>query len=408
MFALNEQQVDFILEDIRRNGIELEELQLSLLDHICCVVEEEMSPEMDFEDVYRSILPRFFKKELREIQEETDLLITFKNYYTMKKVMLRTGTISAFVFTIGAIFKMMHWPGAGVLLLLPIAILSFVFLPLLFLIKSKEIKEKREKITLGVGVVFGIVLSLSATFKVMHSPGATIFWLSSLAMLFLVFLPFHFFGGIRNPETKTNTIISSILILMTGGLFFTLTDLSSTKEKIEELTAQTDLHLLATSNYLHQANQNNYASTVDSNQVNKNNMLQSKCNAICNKIEDLKLGLMKTVPGQPVTTEEELVLIFGHDIHKTMNFLFKESGAPKVDLTAIKDGIIDLNTFLGASYRKGVTDLLNTANTFEAGENSSKKVSWEIANFHRVPLRMIIRFLNQLILDIKIIESSNL
>ena len=77
MFVLNEQQVDFILEDIRRNGIESEELQLSLLDHICCVIEEEMSPEMNFENHYRSVLPRFFKKELREIQEKTDLLITF-------------------------------------------------------------------------------------------------------------------------------------------------------------------------------------------------------------------------------------------------------------------------------------------------------------------------------------------
>lgn len=31
MFVLSEQQVSFILDDIRRNGIELEELQLNLL-----------------------------------------------------------------------------------------------------------------------------------------------------------------------------------------------------------------------------------------------------------------------------------------------------------------------------------------------------------------------------------------
>ena len=57
MFVLSEQQVSFILDDIRRNGIETEELQFNLLDHICCVVENEMSPDMSFEEVYGNVLP---------------------------------------------------------------------------------------------------------------------------------------------------------------------------------------------------------------------------------------------------------------------------------------------------------------------------------------------------------------
>ena len=105
MFVLSEQQVSFILNDIRRNGIELEELQLNLLDHICCIVENEMRSDQNFEEFYRSIIPRFFKRELREIQEETDLLLTFKNYYTMKKVMIISGTISAIAVVFGSIFK---------------------------------------------------------------------------------------------------------------------------------------------------------------------------------------------------------------------------------------------------------------------------------------------------------------
>ena len=63
MFVLSEQQVSFILDDIRRNGIELEELQLNLLDHICCVIENEMSPEQDFDEFYRIVIARFYKRE---------------------------------------------------------------------------------------------------------------------------------------------------------------------------------------------------------------------------------------------------------------------------------------------------------------------------------------------------------
>ena len=119
---LSEKQVDFILNDIRRNGIQTEELQLNLLDHICCLIENEMSPENDFDEIYRSVLSRFFKKELKEIQEETDLLLTFKNYYAMKKVMLRSGMLSTVAFITGSFLKIMHWPGANILIL--IAILS--------------------------------------------------------------------------------------------------------------------------------------------------------------------------------------------------------------------------------------------------------------------------------------------
>ena len=132
MYVLDKSQVDYILNDIRRNGIETEELQFNLLDHICCVVENEMSPDTSFEAVYANVLPRFFKHQLREIQEETNLLLTFKNYYAMKKVMINSGLFTAVTFTVGSILKLLHLPGAAVLLILGIASMSFVFLPLFF------------------------------------------------------------------------------------------------------------------------------------------------------------------------------------------------------------------------------------------------------------------------------------
>jgi len=83
MIQLSHEQVAFILEDLKANGIHSEELQLSLLDHICCMIEEEMSPEQDFVNFYQKVVPRFFKRDLLEIQEETDFLLTFKHYYAI-------------------------------------------------------------------------------------------------------------------------------------------------------------------------------------------------------------------------------------------------------------------------------------------------------------------------------------
>jgi hypothetical protein len=222
MYCLNEKQIDFILDDIRRNGVELEDLQSNLLDHICCIIEQELEENGDFEQFYFSTIKKFYKKDLREIEEETISLLTFKNYYVMKKTMLVSGVVAASFLTLGIILKFLHMPGAAVGIVLGIGLISFVFLPLLFLLKIKEQKETKNKVLIGLGTFAGILMALGILFKIMFWPGANMMALTSLLILLFVFLPVYFFTGFRNPETKVNTVVSSILILTGCGLFLTL------------------------------------------------------------------------------------------------------------------------------------------------------------------------------------------
>jgi len=225
MYTLSEQQIDFILSDIKSRGVEMTDLQVGLLDHICCIVECELEPDGDFESFYRKTIPRFFKRELREIEEETILLLTFKHYYAMKKVMIITGVVSTALFILGSLFKIMHWPGASVLLFSGIVSASLLFLPLLFILKTRESNSRRDKLVLGIGIIFGILISLSTMFKIMHWPYANVLWLISLGTMFFVFIPLYFFTGIRNTEIKTNTITSTIMLVLAVGLLFALTSL---------------------------------------------------------------------------------------------------------------------------------------------------------------------------------------
>ena len=222
MYCLNEKQIDFILDDIRRNGVELEDLQSNLLDHICCIIEQELEENGDFEQFYFSTIKKFYKNELREIEEETISLLTFKNYYVMKKTMLVSGVVAASFLTLGIILKFLYMPGAAVGIVLGIGGMSFVFLPLLFLLKIKEQKETKNKVLIGLGTFAGILMTLGILFKIMFWPGANMMALTSLLILLFVFLPVYFFTGFRNPETKVNTVVSSILILTGCGLFLTL------------------------------------------------------------------------------------------------------------------------------------------------------------------------------------------
>jgi hypothetical protein len=401
--VLSEKQVDYILNDIRRNGIQTEELQFNLLDHICCVIENEMSPENDFDEMYRSVLPRFFKKELKEIQEETDLLLTFKNYYTMKKVMLRSGIFSAVAFTIGALFKIMHWPGASMLLVLAITSVSFVFLPIFFLVKTKEVKEKKEKFILGFGSFFGVLFSISIMFKIMHWPGANMLWLMGLGVLFFLFLPMYFFTGIRNPETKLNTILSSIMILIAGGLLFTITALYGTKE-VENANKASYLHLKESVNSISVLNALKYETAVDSLKA-KNEVLKKKTNILIGNIAKVRADLNKYISnGQAITEENLNAMKIGAGL-STM-YLFDDNQKPKPYLSAIKSEIDALKNFIDSTYGIGKSKLLNTSDGVKVIENEEVKSIWEKIYFYQVPLEYIYRNFDQLILDIRITEAN--
>lgn len=233
MYYITEQQIEYILNDIRRNGIEMEDLQLNLLDHICCMAEHNLKEGDDFEHFYKTTIKQFYKKELKEIEEETIQLLTFKNYFMLKKIMIGSGAFSVMLFLIGSFFKIMHWPGAGMLLVLAIVLISFLFLPLVFILKAKEVNTGLEKLTVALGTLLAILFCMDILFTVQHWPGANILWFSTIALSIFIFIPLYFFTGIKKPETRTNTILTSIMLVGFTGLLFTTMNLRPSPHQYE-------------------------------------------------------------------------------------------------------------------------------------------------------------------------------
>ncbi len=223
MYCISEQQIDYILNDIGARGVEMEDLQLNLLDHICCIIEQRLEENGDFEHLYSQVIQQFYKNDLREIEEETISLLTNKNYYVMKKIMLYSGTFSAATLSTGIILKYMHSPGASAMIVSGILSASLIFIPLLFALKVKEKQSGKDKLLVGLGTLSAITIAMGILFKIMHWPYANVLATTSPAILMLVFLPIYFFTGVRNAETKVNTIVTSILMIVGCGLFFSLT-----------------------------------------------------------------------------------------------------------------------------------------------------------------------------------------
>ncbi|MEY4876552.1 MAG: hypothetical protein RL708_1701 [Bacteroidota bacterium] len=222
MYQLTDKQIDFILDDIKKRGIRIESLQQNLLDHICCTIENEMNEGDDFEFFYSATIQKFYTNELFEIEQETNYLLTFKNFYFMKKVLILSGIATASSFVLGSVFKIMQWPGASFFFVIAIGLTSLLFLPLLFILKNKELKNVQEKLVLASAIVVGILYSIAILGSVMHwqiaKPGT--FWLLTIGFSFFVFIPLYFFNGIKKTEAKLNTIITTCLFVIFMSLQF--------------------------------------------------------------------------------------------------------------------------------------------------------------------------------------------
>lgn len=403
MYCINDKQIDYILNDIRARGVEMEDLQYNLLDHICCLIEQNLEENGDFEGFYKKTIPKFYKHELWEIEEETITLLTFKNYYTMKKIMLVSGTISAAFLSVGIFFKFMHWPGAGMMLVLGITLASLVFLPLLFTLKMREKQKSKDKLILGIGMLAAITMSMGILFKIMHWPGANMMGLGSVILMIAVFLPVYFFSGIRNPETKVNTIVSSLVIILACGLFFTLIN-SRPSASIEKTNIIANQHSQNSYLFLIKQSEQNFAAIKpDSNKVSLNQELHTRCITLCNTIEALKLKLANATMDGNMKQIDYNNIADGNNYAIATDVLFNNEGIAKTELRNLKKDLSNLNAFANEKFSLNTSSLIDLSEQMNLNE---EKVSWETAHFFYTPISNVLRNLTQIQLDVLAIEAN--
>ncbi len=234
MISINDEQFDFILNDLSAQGIDTESVRMNLADHICCILEQEWSNDTDFKTQYQAVLRRFYRKHLNEIEEETHHLLTNKNYYVMKKFMIISGIVASVLLTLGVTLKYLHFPGAAVCITLGTVITSLLFLPLFATLKLREQSKIKTKILVIIGTLASILLTLAILFKIQHWPGANAMGGLVFVIVAFVYLPLYFFSYFRDPETRVNTIITSIIIVLSCGLFMSLTLTPSTERYLQE------------------------------------------------------------------------------------------------------------------------------------------------------------------------------
>lgn len=203
MYNITDEQIDFILEDIEKKGIKTEDVRLNLLDHICCIIEQEMPEEKNFYRYYEDTLKNFFRNDLSEIEEETQHLLKFKNYYIMKTTLKISGITSAGLMLIGAFFKTMHFPGAAFLIVGGCLIFALAFLPMMIALKFKDDDKTVDKWVMSLGFLLGSAAAMGVLFKLMHWPLAHVLMVSSTTGFVFIFVPLFFLTRYKRPNQNS-------------------------------------------------------------------------------------------------------------------------------------------------------------------------------------------------------------
>ena len=143
----------------------------------------------------------------------------------MKKTIYFIALITTFLIVSGSLFKIMHWPGAAIMIILGSFSFAFLFIPLIILKKFKEESFSKDQIIYSIGIILGTVLGLGFIFKIMHWPMATILMLSSIILFNFLYVPAYFVSRYNRDELRYSTIINSVMMFSFGSILFAMFEL---------------------------------------------------------------------------------------------------------------------------------------------------------------------------------------
>lgn len=150
----------------------------------------------------------------------------------MKQKIYILGLATAIIVFLGTLFKVNHWPGAAILLVSGISILVFVFLPLALVSSYKAEGSKGKRLFYIVTWLTAFIVFAAMLFKIQHWAGAGLLMLVSIPFPFVVFLPVFLMSRSGNSKENIYNTVSVLFLLMLISCFTGLLALNVSKDKM--------------------------------------------------------------------------------------------------------------------------------------------------------------------------------
>lgn len=223
MHSLTKEDIELISNDIQRQEITFSHLPADLLDHVCCDIEDEMAKGMAFTEAYQKVKQKIGPERFRDIQKEI-LIAVDQKYRIMKNLMKFSGVAGTILFGLAALFKIQHWPLAGIMMTFGALIITFLFLPSALTVLWKETHNKYRLFLFVSAFLTGMLFVCGTLFKIQHWPMAGIILLSGLFVTLTMFIPsflLFLFSDTDKARMRAFYLTSSfgIALFLTGLLF---------------------------------------------------------------------------------------------------------------------------------------------------------------------------------------------
>ncbi|MBD80063.1 MAG: hypothetical protein CL840_14215 [Crocinitomicaceae bacterium] len=130
----------------------------------------------------------------------------------MKAILSSTGFFSLSIMTLGGLFKIQHYPGASLMLIVGTMIFVFAFLPTYFIHRIKT-KGNQLEVFEALGYIVSVALiALGILFRVQHYPGSSIMLILGMCLFIMLFIPLY---ALRFFQEKKQRNSQNILVGMT-------------------------------------------------------------------------------------------------------------------------------------------------------------------------------------------------
>lgn len=198
MAVFNQTHVELIEQRIKLSGLSNPQLIDDMVDHYCCVVEEEMNKGLSFDEAYKKAWNCISPNGLVEIENELFLMLNFNKHIQMKKLVYSFGFLAAMFVATGFLFRILSWPGALAVSFLGYACLFVVcILVMVNRFKRKATSSKMDTFRAYAGNFTALFISVGSMFKGLHFPGANMLLLIGFIILIALYLPAFFYHAYR-------------------------------------------------------------------------------------------------------------------------------------------------------------------------------------------------------------------
>lgn len=340
MAELTEKEIGRLNREIQKQGLTYTELQQELLDHLCCDVEAEMEEGLEFIKALEKVRKGMGIDRIQQLQEETLLLINQK-YRIMKKFMYILGMIAPAMLITGTIFKIQHWAGAGVLLVLSLFILGAIYLPVFVMVKIRDTRKEGKKVNMPMyifGLIAGIIFIAGAMFKIQHWPGAGIMISLSGLVTVLIFIPILVVQALKDKENQVQNFTILIFVLCFVAITFMMYALRVSKNVLTAFSVATEGHIASTeivearnAAYLDRLQQSVPGSDIIQEQAKE---ISSRSDALSDYISDLTADMVhRSHPDNLAAVDQEGNIAFDKldnmdELYSVRVVIFGDEGIP--------------------------------------------------------------------------------